>query len=309
MNVNSSVAGRNYPEQFHPEALYEFKVDTDGDAVEDITFRVSFGHSESGGRQGITLSRLDGAAARDRKAEGAVLARGHTEEDIQGASGLRVWAGKAGEPFYIEATVLGAIRKAIANGQPVDLTAWNRNKAVNAFANTSVSSIVIEVPDKAFSCSTIGFWGVTALATDAGGWRQINRAGLPMIQPIFNPDDSERSSAYNTTEPKDDGVIYGPIIGKLVAGVVGAMKTSADPQRYGQTVAELCFPDILRYKLGTPTVFGFALRNGRALSDNAPEVMFSIVTNAALSDGLDAHTATGALRPEFPYVARPVAAA
>jgi hypothetical protein len=27
-------------------------------------------------------------------------------------------------------------------------------------------------------------------------------------------------------------------------------------------------------------------RNGRALADNAPEVMFSIVVNAALSDGL-----------------------
>ncbi len=34
--------------------------------------------------------------------------------------------------------------------------------------------------------------------------------------------------------------------------------------------------------------------------------MFSIVTNAALSDGLGAQTATGALRAEFPYVARPV---
>ncbi|MEV6227231.1 DUF4331 family protein [Saccharopolyspora shandongensis] len=27
----------------HPEGVYEFKVDTEGDAVEDITFRVTFG--------------------------------------------------------------------------------------------------------------------------------------------------------------------------------------------------------------------------------------------------------------------------
>ena len=54
---------------------------------------------------------------------------------------------------------------------------------------------------------------------------------------------------------------------------------------YGELVSELCFPDILRYEVGTPAVFGFAKRNGRALSDNAPEVMFSIVVNAALSDG------------------------
>jgi hypothetical protein len=124
----------------------------------------------------------------------------------------------------------------------------------------------------------------TALATDAGGWRQINRAGQPMIQPIFNPDDGERSSAYNTTQPREDRAIYGPLVSTLVAGVVAAMGTSADPQVYGELVAALCFPDILRYEVGTPAVFGFAKRNGRALADNAPEVMFSIVVNAVLSD-------------------------
>jgi hypothetical protein len=221
---------------------------------------------------------------------------------------VRIWAGTAGEPFYIEPTVLGAIRKAVASGAAVDLTGWNKDKAVNAFANTTVSSIVLEVPDGAFGATTIGFWGVTALATDAGGWRQINRAGQPMIQPIFNPDDGERSSAYNTTQPREDRAIYGPLVSTLVAGVVAAMGTSADPQAYGELVAALCFPDILRYEVGTPAVFGFAKRNGRALTDNAPEVMFSIVVNAALSDGLRRGTATGTLRPDFPYVAPPVSA-
>ena len=55
------------------------------------------------------------------------------------------------------------------------------------------------------------------------------------------------------------------------------MGTSADPWAYGELVSELCFPDILRYEVATPAVFGFAEHNGRALADNAPEVMFSIV--------------------------------
>jgi hypothetical protein len=308
MNVNSSVAGRNYPERFHPEALYEFKVDTDRDALEDVTLRVSFGPGEADGRQVLDVRRLDGLASRDRSAEGVVLAQGRTGDNIVGEGGIRVWAGIAGEPFYIEPTVLGAIRKAVASGTAVDLTGWNKDKAVNAFANTTVNSIVLEVPDGAFGTTTIGFWGVTALPTDAGGWRQVNRAGQPMIQPIFNPDDSERSSAYNTTQPGGDRALYGPIISTLVAGVVAAMGTSADPRTYGQLVSELCFPDILRYEVGTPAVFGFAKRNGRALADNAPEVMFSIVVNAALSDGLRSNTATGTLRPDFPYVALPVSA-
>ncbi|HUA36584.1 MAG TPA: DUF4331 family protein [Candidatus Binataceae bacterium] len=236
------------------------------------------------------------------------MAKGYTGEEIRGERGVRVWAGRAGEPFYIEGTVLGAIRKAIANGSSVDLAGWSKDKAANAFSDSTVSSIVLEIPDSEFPSKAIGFWGVTVLATDAGGWRQINRAGLPMIQPIFNPDNGERSSEYNTTQPKDDRTIYGPIIGQLVAGVVAAMKSTADPKAYGQNVADICFPDILHYEVGTPAVFGFARRNGRALSDNAPEVMFSLVTNTALSDGLGPKTATGTLRAEFPYVALPPAA-
>ena len=306
MNSNSSIAGRKYSERFHPEALYEFKVDTDGDAVEDVTFRVSFGQGEGDGRQALELRRLDGGASRDRTTKGALLAQGRTEESITGQGGVRVWAGVAGEPFYIDPTVLGAVRKAVANGSAIDLTGWSREKAINAFANTTVSSIIIEVPDSEIGAAAIGFWGVTALPTDAGGWRQINRAGQPMIQPIFNPDDGERSSAYNTTQPKEDRELYGSMISRLVAGVVAAMGTSADPRAYGESVVALCFPDILRYEVGTPAVFGFAKRNGRALTDNAPEVMFSIVVNAALSDGLNRGAATGTLRPDFPYVAPPV---
>lgn len=308
MNSNSSVANRTYAERFHPEALYEFKIDTDGDATEDMTLRVSFEHGEADGRQTLQVHRLDGAASRDRAAGGTLLAQGRTEDNIVGKGGIRAWAGPAGEPFYIEPSVLGAIRKAVANSAAVDLSGWSPQKAVNAFANTTVNSIVLEVPDNALGARSIGFWGVTALATDAGGWRQINRAGQPMIQPIFNPDESDRSSNYNTTQPKEDRALYGPTISALVAGVVAAMGTSAAPEAYGRLVAELCFPDILRYEVGTPAVFGFAKRNGRALADNAPEVMFSIVTNAALSDGLRSSAATGSLRSEFPYVALPVGA-
>jgi hypothetical protein len=205
-------------------------------------------------------------------------------------------------PFYVEPTVLGAIRRAVASGEAVDLTGWSKEKAVNAFANTTVSSIVIEVPDGTFGVATIGFWGVTALGTDAGGWRQINREGQPVIQPIFNPDDSERSSAYNTTQPREDRAIHGPLVSKLVAGVVTAMGTSAEPQVYGISVAKICFPDILPYEIGTPAVFGFAWRNGRALADNAQEVMFSIVINAALSDGLNLGTATGSFAMTSPML-------
>ena len=39
-----------------------------------------------------------------------------------------------------------------------------------------------------------GVWCATKLATDAGSWRQINRAGHPMMWPIFWPNDTDFSN-------------------------------------------------------------------------------------------------------------------
>src|SRR5260370_3748967 len=66
MNVHPS-AGVNPPgptiaDPFAPEALYELKVDTDGDAVANIAYRVRFSASE-GGAQTATLRRVEGAQA------------------------------------------------------------------------------------------------------------------------------------------------------------------------------------------------------------------------------------------------------
>src|SRR5258708_26366074 len=54
--------GPTTAEPFAPEALYEFKIDTDGDAVADIAYRVRFSASEGGG-QTATLRRVVGAQA------------------------------------------------------------------------------------------------------------------------------------------------------------------------------------------------------------------------------------------------------
>ena len=54
MNVHPSAVvnppGPTTAEPFAPEALYEFKIDTDGDAVADIAYRVRFSASEGGRR-------------------------------------------------------------------------------------------------------------------------------------------------------------------------------------------------------------------------------------------------------------------
>src|SRR5260370_7906843 len=66
MNVHPS-SGSTPPEPttadpFATEALYELKIDTNGDAVADIAYRVRFSPSK-GGVQTATLRRVEGAQA------------------------------------------------------------------------------------------------------------------------------------------------------------------------------------------------------------------------------------------------------
>src|SRR5580693_3289158 len=66
MNVHPSAVvnppGPTTPEPFAPEALYEIKIDTNGDAVADIAYRIRFS-SSAGGVQTATLRRVEGAQA------------------------------------------------------------------------------------------------------------------------------------------------------------------------------------------------------------------------------------------------------
>jgi hypothetical protein len=84
--------------------------------------------------------------------------------------------------------------------------------------------------------------------------------------------------------------------------VVAASGTSDDPRGYGQAVAAELFPDVLPYVVGTPATYSFAGRNGRALADNAPEAMLSLVTNTAVPSGLKPAVAKHLRDADFPYV-------
>ncbi len=61
-------------------------------------------------------------------------------------------------------------------------------------------------------------------------------------------------------------------------------------------------PNMLPYRVGTPAAFGFVEWNGRSLTDNAPDVMFSIAANTPVSLGIGKESITSKPRAFFPYV-------
>jgi hypothetical protein len=304
MDVNSTITGPDVQRGFHPEARYEFKVHFDGADFEALTYRVSFGEGDADGRQALQLHALTGDEARQDSAVGTLVLEGRTGEPTSEGD-TRIWAGRIADSFYIDLSLLGIVNTAVKNGTAVDLAGWRPEDAQNSFAGTTVESIVLEVshqhpqlrPD-----ARVGVWCATKLATDAGGWRQINRFGHPMMWPIFWPDDTDFAHPANTRHPSADFNDDGKYIGDLVAAVVAASGTSDDPQGYGQTVARKLFPDVLSYVVGTPASYGFAVRNGRTLADNAPEAMLSLVAGTAVPSGLRPSVAERLRRGSFPYV-------
>ncbi len=304
MDVNSTVTGPDVQPGFHPEARYEFKVHFDGAEFETLTYRLTFGESDAAGLQAVQLRALTGDEAREDTAAGALVLEGRTGE-VAAQDDTRIWAGRIGDPFYVDLDELSIIDAAVKNGTAANLSAWHPENARNSFADTTVESIVLEVSHQhpqLHRGARAGIWCATKLATDAGGWRQINRFGHPMMWPIFWPDDTDFSNPANVRHPSADFNADGKNLADLVAAVVSASGTSDDPHSYGQTVARVLFPDVLPYVVGTPATFGFAVRNGRTLADNAPEVMFSLVLNKAVTSGLRPSVSAALRAASFPYV-------
>jgi hypothetical protein len=306
--VNTSLAGPDSLPGFHPEGRYEFKVHFDGEEYESLTYRVAFGERDPAGIQELTLSALTGPDARDDAAAGTVLATGRTGTTVDGASGSRLWAGAAADPFYLDLHQLAHIIEGLQAGKPVELGEWSPGTVASSFTGAQVDAIVLEVPgtdEWLRPGRRIAVWGRSELATDAGGWRQVNRAAIPMMWPLFRArggdDDSPEYAADSVGHPAQDRERDGG----RVAGIVTAAARNtgtANPEAYARVVTERLLPDLLPYTVGTPAAFSFAGFNGRSLADNAPEVMYGLITNAALPTALASTDAAESRQSEFPYV-------
>ena len=227
INVCPSIAGDIPIPGYHPEGRYEFKIDLNDDAIEELTYRITFDQRDLAGKQRFVLRRITGADAAEPNAAGTVVTQGATGEAVTTPAGVRIWTGKAGDPFWIEPDVARAVGHAFQDGTVVDLSTWNPARAKNAFAGQTVYSMVLEVPDKELLPDErhnhrIRVWALASLATDAGGWRPINRAGLPMIHPLFTRHNEDLGNRLNAGRPADDFETYGALFTKSIAGVVGA---------------------------------------------------------------------------------------
>ena len=185
MNVHPSLGvnppGPTSADAFSPEAIYELKIDTNGDNVADIAYRVRFTSSE-GGAQTATLRRVEGAQAAGTGDDGQVIVEGvpvstGKETRVTEAGDHRFFAGWRSDPFFFD--VNGALNNLQFTGD-------------DFFADEDVCSIVLEVPNSALGSKKMGLWART-LDGSSGKWVQADRGARPNQTPFLA---GEQNAAY-----------------------------------------------------------------------------------------------------------------
>jgi hypothetical protein len=299
MTVNPD-AGLSSPITLRPDALYEFKIDLDGDAREDLAIRFlveSLVEPPEGGPQRVKVLRAAGERARTGS-DGAPLGAGGAGEVIALAGGGRAWFGLASDPFRANGPALRAFFKAIDAGR-FDAAPFERQ--VDAFAGRNVTALVAEVPSSTLAAPAIGVWSEISLYGHAPQ-RRVARAAWPLIKHVLVLDEHARAH-LDADPPSSDPANAGDAAIANVATVTRLAGTTADPEAYARRVASLVLPDILPYRPGSFASFGFAGINGRALGDAAYDVVFTLLANRPLAGTVPADPAANA-RP-FPYLAAP----
>ena len=290
-------ASKTSPTTFHPEVLYEFKIDTNENAIEDLSYRFRFDEPDADGQQTVTVLRAEGDEAQSGM-QGEQIAQGRTNEQVLLSKGGRVWAGLRSDAFYADG-VAAAVFEQVALTQHTYIPKVFE-QGFNVFEGRNVTSIVLELPTNALGQGVIGVWATTSLHGH-GLSAQIERIGLPLIQPFFNIDD-EHSEAHNKRQPKEDREFSRPRVADIVTLLARLAGTTESPEAYGQMVADMLTPDILQYRVGTPASFSFATRNGRRLTDDVVDVILSLMANTPISDHVKYD---GRIQPSFPYMAAP----
>lgn len=275
MDANTFATGT----EFHPDAVYQLNIDTDGDDQTDIAFSSVF-TAPRDGRQEATVRQATGEQARELDATGPVIidsapvSFGDIPRVVESGP-IRFFAGLRSDPFFAD-----------LEGLMHDFQ-WT---GADAFGDKNVFSIALELPNEMLGTDpTFGVWARVNLRRD-GALVQVDRGAHPSLTAFFNPEDAKEG--YNAGQPAHDHERYGEAWSQVLrkAGYTG--------QEAGHALRTI-LPDILRFDRSRPAAYP----NGRVLTDDVFDARLAFVTHGQVAgDQTGAHTD---LIDEFPFLGHP----
>jgi hypothetical protein len=245
------AGGPNF-NSFGDDVLYEIKVDNNGDAVEDISYQFRFKTTVQNPntflyntgpiksltdanwniRQTYTLTRMAGATSTvlgENLPVPPVNIGPKSTPDYAAlsdaalrnlAGGIKVWAGPADDPFFVE---LGGIFDLLT----IRKLPGNAGGGVDGLAGYNVHAMALQVPitqltrdgtkpaNATAANAVIGVWGTSSrqstkvlsatggAPTGSGPFVQVSRLGAPLVNEVVIP--VGKKDLWNGSQPKDDG--------------------------------------------------------------------------------------------------------
>ena len=169
LTTSSPLAGTNA--SFDPDLLYQIKIDNTGDAKEDLVFQVTFDKGALTAQnvtvRGPVAPPVVGTSA--TLASGGTVTTGAVGSTLGSASGIQVYTGVRGDPFFIDLEqffkILPDRRPSTGplSNPPTQTASAFRSPGVDLLAPFNCLAIVIEVPKAMLTSSTaadgkIGVW-------------------------------------------------------------------------------------------------------------------------------------------------------
>ena len=151
-------AGQGATADFDPNALYEFKIDTNGDAIEDKVIQVKFTGTGATQVASVTLPTTPTVTGNTSLPLTPLAVTGQINTVFSPVSGMQVFCGAREDSFFFDLERLFAILPdratpitgiAVANPNTPLFTTWNPPATAKDFLSANgfnVLSIVIEMP-------------------------------------------------------------------------------------------------------------------------------------------------------------------
>ena len=278
--VDVNPVAPTFADSFASEAVYEIKIDTNGDAVAEIAYRFTFSAKEQG-VQTATVRRASGAQASGKDNTGDILFQDvpvafGAAISVAEAGAYRFFAGIRSDPFFFDL-------EGYKNGMQFT--------GADTFLDKNIFSIVLELPNLALGDNPqVGLWARVLIPKDGDPFFQVDRMGHPFLNIALSI--GEDKNTFNQIEPTRDRELF---VAKFSDRLVEAGYSRENAQ---QEVLSL-LPDILSYDYSRPAGY----RNGRKLTDDIIDFQLALFTNRAVTtDKVGPHQD---LLATFPYVGPP----
>jgi len=302
---------------------YNFRIDSNGDAVADRTIRVQFNHPGADGSQHMRVAVLNASGNELLEFAGSSTGFGKNAVVNIGPSGIRFFAGRRDDPFFFD--LVGFLNLFDLGGKSF-VACTGSHPENNTFKKQNVSSIVIELPSSMLEGggdSKIGVWATTNV-----GEHQIDRMGRPAINTVFMPNNpippdtaaggkESAKTSFNHATPLDDInpafiVKNGETIRQEVVDTLQTLFSLNDPASgLGGTdnpsddaaqidgLASFLLPDILTVDVSSTAGFP----NGRRLTDDVIDTELGLITEGFVTT--DCVPNDNTILNTFPYVGNP----